>query len=68
MIGDRPAASLRERPPSIPTPPTTLSITALACALGVATAAFWVGAAVRHAMAGGGIGSTAADLVLYAFA
>lgn len=68
MIGDRPAASLRERPPSIPTPPTTLSITALACALGVATAAFWVVAAVRHAMAGGGIGSTAADLVLYAFA
>ena len=68
MTGDRPAASLRERPPSIPRPPNTLSIAALACALGVATAAFWVVAAVRRAMAGDGIYSTAADLVLYAFA
>ena len=68
MSGDRPAAALRERPPSVPTPPSRLSLAALACALGVAAAAFWVAGAVQGAMAGGGIGTTVADIALYAFA
>ena len=68
MSGERATASLRERPPSIPSPPVTLSVTALACALGVAALAFWVVTAVRQAMTAGGIASTGATLALYAFA
>lgn len=68
MIGDRPAVGLRARPPSIPRPPTTLSATALACALGVAALAFWVAAAVRQALAADGVGSTGTDLALFALA
>jgi polar amino acid transport system permease protein len=49
-------------------PPERLSLAALAVALGVVAAAFWIAAAVRRAMAGGGIGSAAADTAVYAFA
>jgi polar amino acid transport system permease protein len=66
--GERVAATLRERPPSIPNPPSTISVTALACALGVAAAAFWIVAAVRRAMAEGGIASAGATIALYGFA
>ena len=57
MSGERAAATLRERPPSVPKPPSTFALVALAVALGVAAAAFAAAEAVRRAMAGGGIGS-----------
>lgn len=56
------------RPPSVPRPPTGLALAALAAALAVAAAAFWVVAAVRAAMAAGGIASAAADWALQGFA
>ena len=59
------AVNLQGRPPSIPTPPTRLSYAALASALGVAAAAFWVAGAVQTAMAGGGIGTTITDIAVY---
>ena len=68
MSGEPAAESLRTRPPSVPKPPETFALLALAIALGVAAAAFWIAEAVRRAMAGGGIGSTTADLALYGFA
>ncbi|HEX6010459.1 MAG TPA: amino acid ABC transporter permease [Geminicoccaceae bacterium] len=68
MSGERAAAGPRQRPPSIPKPPSTFALVAVATALGVAAAAFWVTEAVRRAMAAGGIGSPVADVVLYAFA
>ncbi len=68
MSGERAAAGLRERPPSVPRPPSTLALVALAVALGVAATAFWVADVVRRAMADGGIGSTVTDILLFAFA
>ena len=68
MSGERAAATLRERPPSVPRPPSTFALVALAVALGVAAAAFAAAEAVRRAMAGGGIGSTLVDILLFAFA
>ena len=68
MSGERAAATLRERPPSVPRPPSTFALVALAVALGVAAAAFAAAEAVRRAMAGGGIGSTLVDVLLFAFA
>ncbi|MFO1049404.1 MAG: amino acid ABC transporter permease [Geminicoccaceae bacterium] len=68
MSGDRSAAALRERPPSVPKPPSNFALVALAVALGVAAVSFWVADAVRRAMAGGGIGSTLVDVLLFAFA
>ena len=69
MSGERTAAALRERPPSVPKPPSTFALVALA---GRPAAwrrlSFWVAEAVRRAMAGGGIGSTLVDSLLFAFA
>jgi polar amino acid transport system permease protein len=65
---ERAAVALRARPPSVPKPPSTFALVALAVALGVAAVSFWVADAVRRAMAGGGIGSTLVDVLLFAFA
>ncbi|MFO1036525.1 MAG: amino acid ABC transporter permease [Geminicoccaceae bacterium] len=68
-MSDEPtAAVLRGRPPSVPKPPSTLSAVALAVVFGVIAVSFWVAEAVRRSMAGGGIGSSLTDILLFVFA
>ena len=68
MSGAPTAGDLRTRPPSVPRPPRTFALLAIAIALGVAAAAFWIAEAVRRGKAGGGSGSTMVDVALFAFA
>ena len=67
ILARDPTREIGQRPPSVPTPPTSLALAALAVALLTAATTFWVVGAVRDALASGEIQSTAIDVALYAF-
>ncbi len=67
ILARDPTREIGQRPPSVPTPPTSLALAALAVALLTAATTFWVIGAVRDALASGEVQSTAIDVALYAF-